>query len=293
MLAVPAGIYHWAETGRQLNAVQLFARGRWGAPALHLAGQPKPVVATRWCPRLFALPEADARALTAIDLPYRMVLAVATLDSVFLYDTVSSAPLAALCALHYDSITDLAWSDDARFLVVASRDCYCSVVAFEEGELGQALSPEQEAAFLPRTGPHLRGAPAGVKSEAGLGGADAPHVQAAAQEGAVGEPQEAAGRHQGGVTGEFAPEASPPPAAQPSTDRPGKPRRIEAQPLSPGSAAPRAAPFISPPPSAPSKDSCPEAASEPAPKRRVVVPTPIGPVDTLTAASFASAAQVR
>ena len=102
-------------------------------------------------------------AATALDLPYKMVFAVsattpadtadgspgrcseapppwrralalpcvlspvqvATLDSVVLYDTQSLTPLAALGHLHYDSITDLAWSPDSRLLAVSSRDCYC------------------------------------------------------------------------------------------------------------------------------------------------------------------------
>ncbi len=50
---------------------------------------------------------------------------VATLDSVVLYDTQSTVPLAVLGHLHYDSITDLAWSSDGQYLAVSSRDCYC------------------------------------------------------------------------------------------------------------------------------------------------------------------------
>ena len=42
-----------------------------------------------------------------------------------LYDTQSVLPLAVLGQLHYDSITDLAWSSDGQFLAVSSRDCYC------------------------------------------------------------------------------------------------------------------------------------------------------------------------
>lgn len=42
-----------------------------------------------------------------------------------LYDTQSVLPLAVLGHLHYDSITDLAWSSDGQYLAVSSRDCYC------------------------------------------------------------------------------------------------------------------------------------------------------------------------
>lgn len=50
---------------------------------------------------------------------------VATLDSVVVYDTLCTLPLAVLGHLHYDSITDLAWSSDGQYLAVSSRDCYC------------------------------------------------------------------------------------------------------------------------------------------------------------------------
>ena len=58
-------------------------------------------------------------------LPAFPPLQVATLDSVVLYDTQGALPLAVLGHLHYDSITDLAWSSDGQYLAVASRDCYC------------------------------------------------------------------------------------------------------------------------------------------------------------------------
>lgn len=43
------------------------------------------------------------------DLPYRMVYAVATLDSVYLYDTQQAGPLAMFGNLHYAPFTDLTW----------------------------------------------------------------------------------------------------------------------------------------------------------------------------------------
>lgn len=76
----------------------------------------------RFCPLLLEL-EADAEE-SQFDLPYRMVFAVATLDSVVLYDTGSRGPVAVLGSLHCDSapITDMAWSCDGRFLAVSSYD---------------------------------------------------------------------------------------------------------------------------------------------------------------------------
>ena len=48
----------------------------------------QPVVAVRFCPVLFELGEVAGSDLKAsIDLPYRMVFAMATKDSVLIYDT--------------------------------------------------------------------------------------------------------------------------------------------------------------------------------------------------------------
>jgi chromatin assembly factor 1 subunit B len=45
----------------------------------------------------------------AFSLPYRMVYAVATQDSVFLYDTQQQTPLCIVSNLHHATFTDLTW----------------------------------------------------------------------------------------------------------------------------------------------------------------------------------------
>ncbi|KDD73564.1 hypothetical protein H632_c2051p0, partial [Helicosporidium sp. ATCC 50920] len=153
-LVAPLGVCTSPVTGRDAHTLFLWARGRWTAPLMHFPGHSKPVVAIRFCPVLFELPAkghvSDEASLAPpreapedlSDVPpspftqtYAMVFAAATLDSVAVYSTAQAAPLALLGALHYDSITDLAWSSDARFLAVSSRDCYCSVAHFQAGEL--------------------------------------------------------------------------------------------------------------------------------------------------------------
>lgn len=42
-------------------------------------------------------------------LPYRLLYAVACKESVLLYDTQQSGPLAIISGLHYDEFTDIAW----------------------------------------------------------------------------------------------------------------------------------------------------------------------------------------
>ena len=147
----------------------VYARGAWDAPALALPSV-RPVVAVRFCPVLFALdppprasppvgagappptpggegaspggaappPPLTDTAPSVFALPYRLVYAVASLDSLALYasDAPGGAPLALLGGLHPEPITDVAWSCDGRSLAVASYDGYVSVATFGEGELG-------------------------------------------------------------------------------------------------------------------------------------------------------------
>lgn len=46
---------------------------------------------------------------SSFNLPYRMVYAVATQDSVYIYDTQNTTPLCCVSNLHYAAFTDLAW----------------------------------------------------------------------------------------------------------------------------------------------------------------------------------------
>lgn len=75
------------------------------------------------------------------ELPYDLVFACATLHSLLIYRTNELSPIALFSGLHYSEITDLAWSPDGQFLVVSSTDGYCSVVQFNEGDLGVQLDP--------------------------------------------------------------------------------------------------------------------------------------------------------
>ncbi|KAK9476307.1 WD40-repeat-containing domain protein [Lipomyces japonicus] len=74
----------------------------------------------------------------AFVLPYRYLYAVATQDSVFVYDTQQTTPLCIISNLHYATFTDLTWSTDGRILFMTSTDGFCSVVVFEPAEIGEA-----------------------------------------------------------------------------------------------------------------------------------------------------------
>ncbi|KAK7107539.1 chromatin assembly factor 1 subunit B-like [Littorina saxatilis] len=155
LLIAPAGTM---ETGEgQTNATFVFTRGSFKEPASYLPSPNKASVAVRVCPLLFELRlvrkensaepmDEDAKEWekysTVFCLPYRVVFAVATEDSVVLYDSQQTLPFAYLSNIHYHTLSDLSWSRNGQILVVSSTDGYCSVVTFEEGELGVPYTPK-------------------------------------------------------------------------------------------------------------------------------------------------------
>ncbi|KAJ9565801.1 hypothetical protein OSB04_001767 [Centaurea solstitialis] len=145
-LLVPAGSYKLSPTSEAVNTAYVLSRKDLSRqdmfiyiflPALMLPGASKAVVAVRFCPMAFSL-----RGLTSssfFKLPYRLIFAVATLNSLYVYDTEGIEPIAVLAGLHYAAITDIAWSPTAKFLALSSQDGYCTLVEFENDELGSPV----------------------------------------------------------------------------------------------------------------------------------------------------------
>ncbi|THY16602.1 WD40 repeat-like protein [Aureobasidium pullulans] len=86
---------------------------------------------------------------SVFDLPYRIVYAVATQDSVHVYDTQQAKPLCVVSNLHYATFTDLTWSNDGNTLLMTSSDGFCSSLNFQPGELGVPCPQPPVAASLP------------------------------------------------------------------------------------------------------------------------------------------------
>ncbi|KAI9164745.1 hypothetical protein LWI28_001172 [Acer negundo] len=137
-LLVPAGSHKISPTSETLNTAYIFSRKDLSRPALQLPGGSKPVIAVRFCPLAFSLRGPNSAGF--FKLPYRVVFAIATLNSLYIYDTESVPPIAILAGLHYAAITDIAWSPDARYLALSSQDGYCTLVEFENNELGFPIS---------------------------------------------------------------------------------------------------------------------------------------------------------
>ncbi|XAR73191.1 hypothetical protein NMG60_11007084 [Bertholletia excelsa] len=137
-LVVPAGSYKFLPASEPVNTAYVFSRKDLTRPALMLPGASKPVVAVRFCPVVFRLRGSDSE--TFFKLPYRLVFAIATLNSLYIYDTESVQPIVILAGLHYAAITDIAWSPKGNYLGLSSQDGYCTLVEFENEELGLPIS---------------------------------------------------------------------------------------------------------------------------------------------------------
>ncbi|QRV84789.1 WD repeat-containing protein [Ceratobasidium sp. AG-Ba] len=77
-------------------------------------------------------PPASKPTGSVFALPYRMLFAVATQDTVMIYDTQQAGPICMFSNLHYSSFTDMAWAPDGQSLMLASSDGYCSLVVFDD-----------------------------------------------------------------------------------------------------------------------------------------------------------------
>ncbi|XP_042058998.1 chromatin assembly factor 1 subunit FAS2 [Salvia splendens] len=140
-LLVPAGTHKSAPNSEPVNTAYVFSRKDVSRPALMLPGASKPVVAVRFCPMKFKL--LGTTTSSSFKLPYRLIFAVATLNSLYIYDTESIQPIVIVAGVHYAAITDIAWSPSGNFLVLSSQDGYCTLLEFENQELG-ALIPISE-----------------------------------------------------------------------------------------------------------------------------------------------------
>ncbi|XP_073701203.1 chromatin assembly factor 1 subunit B [Garra rufa] len=121
------------------------SRKTFKRPIAHLPCPSKATLAVRCSPVYYELrtKRAEDGSLKPVsntfNLPYRLVFAVASEDSIFFYDTQQTLPFGYVSNIHYHTLSDLSWSRDGSFLAVSSTDGYCSFVSFEEGELGTPL----------------------------------------------------------------------------------------------------------------------------------------------------------
>uniref|UniRef100_A0A182WJ33 CAF1B/HIR1 beta-propeller domain-containing protein n=1 Tax=Anopheles minimus TaxID=112268 RepID=A0A182WJ33_9DIPT len=141
LIVTPSGMAEIEGVAKPLNTTYIFTRNSLRQPCFTLPSPDQYTVAVRFCPVYFQLrPHAENKP-PLIPLPYRMVFAVATKSSVYLYDTQQAAPFALISNIHYTRLTDMSWSSDGKILIVSSTDGFCSLIFFAEGELGTVYEP--------------------------------------------------------------------------------------------------------------------------------------------------------
>ncbi|XP_045708524.1 chromatin assembly factor 1 subunit B [Phyllostomus hastatus] len=138
LLLTPAGC---VESGENVtNTTYVFSRRNLKRPIAHLPCPGKATLAVRCCPVYFELrPAGETDGPSPgplVALPYRLVFAVASEDSVLFYDTQQLFPFGYVSNIHYHTLSDISWSSDGAFLAISSTDGYCSFVTFEKDELG-------------------------------------------------------------------------------------------------------------------------------------------------------------
>ena len=149
ILITTCGIYKPnAENGKEEihNTVYVYTRaGLNRGPVVHLPGLRKPAIVVRFSPVRYALfePSANSRSdkpegsdVNVFSLPYRMLFAIATQDSILIYDTQRLKCVAVVTSIHYAVITDVAWSSDGRTVFVSSNDGFISCVVLGEDIVG-------------------------------------------------------------------------------------------------------------------------------------------------------------
>ncbi|XP_041662430.1 chromatin assembly factor 1 subunit B [Cheilinus undulatus] len=161
-LLAPAGCVEIGEN--IINTTYIFSRKSLKRPIAHLPCPTKATLAVRCCPVYFELrtkkgEDGSVQTLPNLfQLPYRMVFAVASEDSIFLYDTQQTLPFGLVSNVHYHTLSDLTWSRDGSFLAVSSTDGYCSFLSFSPGELGTPLKePPTLEVFAPNTAAEKKG----------------------------------------------------------------------------------------------------------------------------------------
>ncbi|KYN10274.1 PREDICTED: chromatin assembly factor 1 subunit B isoform X2 [Trachymyrmex cornetzi] len=144
LIFVPSGIIELQETTETIsNAVIVFSRKDIREPIMILPTLNECTIAVRCCPVYFELRQDSPDTL--VSLPYRMVFAVATQSSILLYDTQQTSPIGVVSLIHYGRLNDLSWSSDGKILITSSSDGYCSIIHFEEGELGEVYKMKKNS----------------------------------------------------------------------------------------------------------------------------------------------------
>ncbi|TKR92581.1 hypothetical protein L596_007208 [Steinernema carpocapsae] len=101
----------------------------------------------RSCPIMFKLLD---KADNFIGLPYRVVYAAITKDTLHIFDSQHAHPIAYVENLHYNNLTDLSWTHDGKMLVVSSLEGFNSFVQINLESIGGIDTAEHKRPISPQ-----------------------------------------------------------------------------------------------------------------------------------------------
>ena len=124
----------------QEHVVYGFLKAQINKPAFVLPGLTSHATAIRFHPHLFK--RRHEKGL--LDLPYTMLFAIATSQTVTVYSTDKQVPICVIKNVHLDTINDLAWATEVSkaVLIAASSDGFCSFCDVDLTALGFELADE-------------------------------------------------------------------------------------------------------------------------------------------------------
>lgn len=119
------------------NAVFIYTRAaikqNLGKPSICLPFFKKPAVAVAFSPIFYERTSNKPY----VDLPYKLVFAIATINQVIFYDTENIEPISIVSNLHYTPLTDLTWSPRGDMVMVSSTDGFCSAISINTAVFGR------------------------------------------------------------------------------------------------------------------------------------------------------------
>ncbi|KAK6125587.1 hypothetical protein DH2020_040668 [Rehmannia glutinosa] len=136
-LLVPAGSHKSTPTSEPVNTAYVFFKKRSFQARITVLDSDETSTYATWC-------QQTCCGSSFFKLPYRYIFAVATLNSLYIYDTESIQPIVIVAGVHYAAITDIAWSPAGNYLALSSQDGYCTLLEFENQELGSPISLSEE-----------------------------------------------------------------------------------------------------------------------------------------------------
>lgn len=81
-------------------------------------------------PHLYKKKNEQDKPPALLDLPYRVIFCIGTIEQVLIYSTECIYPLAVVGNMHYGHMNDFAWDFAGRKLLGASSDGYISMINF-------------------------------------------------------------------------------------------------------------------------------------------------------------------